>query len=78
MTIRCHEQTHIWDSDEHRGAVEDCTEDECEMMHELLVICWCGTEAERRGYHHRPRARDDDCAIQEAVVTMVGVQMELF
>ena len=60
------------DANDH-GTV-DCSPEECELLHELIVLCWCGREAERRGHGTR---RDEPCALRKAVVARVSVEVQL-
>jgi hypothetical protein len=70
------DQRHLFADSRHHGTIE-CTPDECELLHELIVLCWLGREAERRGHGTR---RDEPCALRKAVVARVSidVQLEMF
>jgi hypothetical protein len=56
----------------------ECTPEECEMLHELIVLVWAGREAERRG--HAPRvARAVAVEVSEIRAAVVAVvQLEMF
>lgn len=57
----------------------ECTPEECELLHELIVLVWAGREADRRG--HAPRVARAAAVVEvgeiRAAVVAV-VQLEMF